>query len=84
MSLSTKRSFDVHYLNAFQNKSGEVIFVICFLYFHLQVRPFGPHFIVRVSSAENFEEKLSNAYKELGISPEDYLPINYRVENELM
>lgn len=67
--------------------SGDIIYV----YLHRggivagkEVRPFGPHFIVRVSSAENFEEKLSNAYKELGISPEDYLPINYRVENELM
>lgn len=44
----------------------------------------GPHYLVRVSSAENFEEKLLNAYKELGISSEDHLPINYRVENELV
>lgn len=49
-----------------------------------EVRPYGPHYLVRVSSAENFEEKLSIAYKELGISSEDYLPVNYRVENELM
>ncbi|XP_028392662.1 paraplegin-like [Dendronephthya gigantea] len=49
-----------------------------------EVRSFGPHYRLQVLNAESFEEKLINAYKDLGISPDEYLPINYRVENELV
>ncbi|CAB4020625.1 paraplegin isoform X3 [Paramuricea clavata] len=49
-----------------------------------EVRSFGPHYRLQVLNAESFEEKLINVYKELGISPDDYLPVNYKVENELL
>jgi hypothetical protein len=48
------------------------------------VRSFGPHYRLQVLNAESFEEKLQNVYKELEISLDDYLPVNYRVENELL
>ena len=52
--------------------------------FFCQARSFGPHYRLQVLNAESFEEKLMNAYKELGISSDDYLPVNYRVENEVV
>ena len=48
------------------------------------MRSFGPHFRLQVLNAQSFEEKLINVYKELGISSDGYLPVNYRVENELL
>lgn len=49
-----------------------------------QARSFGPHYRLQVLNADSFEEKLNNAYKELGISSKEYIPINYRQENELL
>ena len=48
------------------------------------MRSFGPHYRLQVLNAESFEEKLTSVYKELEISPDDYLPVNYRVENEML
>lgn len=61
----------------------------CFIYFFtykvfFQARSFGPHYRLQVLNADSFEEKLNNTYKELGISSKEYIPINYRQENELL
>eukprot|EP00794_Sanderia_malayensis_P018933 gene18933-20838_t len=43
----------------------------------------GPHYSFGISSIDNFEEKLEAAQKELGIKPQDFIPVKYKAENEL-
>lgn len=44
----------------------------------------GPHYSFSISSPESFEEKFEMAQKELGISPNNFVPVIYRTENELL
>lgn len=43
----------------------------------------GPHYTFSIASLDSFEQKMANAQSELGIRPQDHLPVRYRVENEL-
>ncbi len=57
-----------------------------FGYFIISLQFFGPgpHYSFGISSIENFEERLETAQKELGIPPEDFIPVKYKTENELL
>ncbi|XP_032226471.2 paraplegin isoform X2 [Nematostella vectensis] len=48
-----------------------------------EVYSYGPHYVFSIASLDSFEKKIHHAQSELRISPQEFVPIKYRTQNEL-
>ncbi|KAK3746774.1 hypothetical protein QZH41_013598, partial [Actinostola sp. cb2023] len=49
-----------------------------------EVYSHGPHYVFSIASLDSFEQKMNQAQKEFKIPPQEFIPIKYRAQNELL